>query len=226
MRYIIIILSSIIFSINLFSYEKYVDFNLIKKAGEPRFVRNGVLFTLPLEKNNNAFLRTDLDGWRHDFHYRKSIYDILYVFVPYKPETKEIRYKININGYWVTDAKSKVSEDDVGNELSLIEINEANYCYEKNPVIEKNRGNIKKVLFRYYNPKASEVNLVLSVDNWNEYSHPMTKRDDGFWEITKNYTAGKYLYYFFVDGRKTGDMENGNAIYSPEKGQVAYFVIE
>ena len=45
---IIILLTS-----QLYSYEKYVDFDLLKKEEPPRFIENGILFTLRGEEGTN-----------------------------------------------------------------------------------------------------------------------------------------------------------------------------
>ena len=62
-RFIVIILLFIIIillSSQIYSYEKYVDFDLLKKEEPPRFIENGILFTLSGEEGAIAFLRTNI----------------------------------------------------------------------------------------------------------------------------------------------------------------------
>ena len=229
-RFIVIILLFIIIillSSQIYSYEKYVDFDLLKKEEPPRFIENGILFTLSGEEGAIAFLRTNIDNWQKDYYYKLSLYNILYVFVPYTENIKTIKYKININGHWISDPNNPEHlTDDLGTDLSTISIPEQEMYYEQMPIIEKDKNSIKKAVFKYYNPNAKEVNFVCSTDNWSHYSHPMKYNNNGYWEITKYFTYGTYLYYFLVDGKKVIDVENPNKLWEPKRGQVSYFVIE
>ena len=222
---IIIILTIFVLSAN--SFEKYVDFDLIKSPGSPRLVRDGILFTMAGGENKNAFLRTDMDNWKKNYYFKNNLYNVLYVFIPYQSNIKSFKYRININGFWIADPNnSNMTEDDIGNELSVVSLTEENFYSESLPIIEKNKNNVKKVIFRYYNPNAKEVNFVASIDNWTEYSNQMTRKDSGYWEFTKYFTSGKYSYYFFVDGKKEIDLDNEKVEWNPSKGQVSYFVIQ
>jgi hypothetical protein len=223
----IIFITLIILIMPIYSFEKYVDFDLIKKDGPPRFIENGVLFTLPETNDTIAFLRTNIDNWQKNYYFKSSLYDVLYAFVPYTTNIKTIKYKININGHWTSDPNNtEYSLDDLGINLSTIMTPDKEMYYEEMPIIENTKDIVKKTTFKYYNPGAKEVNFVCSIDNWNHYSHPMKKNNNGFWEITKYYTSGTYLYYFLVDGEKNIDVENPNKFWNKKNGQVSYFVIE
>lgn len=211
----------------LYSFEKYVDFDLIKKDGPPRFIENGVLFTLADADGTIAFLRTNIDNWKKDYYFKSSLYNVLYAFVPYTANNKSIKYKININGHWTSDPNNpEYALDDLGINLSTIVTPDEKMYYEKMPIIEKTKNNIKKTTFKYYNPNAKEINFVCSIDNWSHYSHPMKSDNNGFWEITKYFTQGTYLYYFLVDGEKIIDVDNPNKLWDEKRGQVSYFIIE
>lgn len=211
----------------LYSYEKYVDFDLLKKAEAPRFVKNGILFTLKGDEGATAFLRTNIDNWQKDHYYNLSLYNILYVFVPYPENIKTIKYKINFNGNWISDPNNPdYSTDDLGINLSTVSIPEQEMYYDHMPIVENEKNFIKTIIFRYYNPDAKEVNFVCSIDDWSHYSFPMKYDNNGYWEITKYFTHGTYLYYFLVDGKKVVDIENPNKLWDEGKGQVSYFIIK
>lgn len=226
-KLLIIKLLFIFLIIPINSFEKYVDFDLIKKDGPPRFIENGVLFTLPETNGTVAFLRTNIDNWQKDYYFKSSLYNVLYAFVPYSTDIKIIKYKININGYWTSDPNNpEYYPDDLGINLSIIETPDEDMYYEEMPIIEETKNIVKKITFRYYNPYAKEVNFVCSIDNWNHYSHTMKSFNNGYWEIIKYYTPGTYLYYFLVDGEKKIDVDNPNKYMDEKRGQVSYFVIE
>ncbi|MBN2544788.1 MAG: hypothetical protein JXB50_03260 [Spirochaetes bacterium] len=222
----IIIIYILIFN-KLYTYEKYVDFDLLKKASKPRFVNDGILITLPKNYGNTIYLRTSIDNWENDYYFKKSQYEIFYSFIPVKKSTVNINYRINVDGYWETDPYNKnIIEDYIGTKLSSINIPEEVKYYQQLPDIEKTDTYPKKVYFQYYNPEAEEVNLVCSIDNWSPYSNQMKKNKYGYWEITKYFSKGDYLYYFYVDGNKVLDLNNKKRVWDKFKEQVSFFTIK
>jgi hypothetical protein len=190
-------------------------------------VENGVLFTLPSSIGNKAFIRTSLDNWANDYHYKINLYNVLYVFIKVDSSVKSFKYRININGYWEDDIYNNNTEDDMfGTKLFIINMPDENKYYDKLPYIENTDSRIKTVTFKYYNPNAYEVNFVCSIDNWSEYSYPMTKDQYGWWTYKKSFTRGKYFYYFLVDGKKNTDINNPNKVWDKKNKFLSFFVIE
>lgn len=224
-RLFVIFIYLFIFS-NIYSYEKYVDLDLLKKASEPRIVNDGVLITLPKNYGNIIYLRTNLDNWEKDYFFSKSQYDIFYCFIPVKKSASNIIYRINVDGYWETDPYNQnITEDYIGTKLSSINVPDEAKYYSQLPDIEKSDNYPKKVYFQYYDPDASEVNLVCSIDNWSPYSSQMKKNKYGYWIITKKFSKGSYSYYFYVDGHKVIDLNNKSRILDDLKGEVSFFTI-
>ena len=57
------------------------------------------------------------------------------------------------------------------------------------------------VIFRYYDPQASRVNLVGDFNNWSLRADPMVdKNGDGQWTLFYDLPPGVYQYKFVVDG--------------------------
>lgn len=211
----------------LSSYERFIDFDLIKKAEAPRFVEDGVLITIDKNFGNVLYLRTDMDMWSKSYYFKKSQYGIFYLFLPIKKEVKSLKYRINVDGFWTVDPNNKnVIEDSVGIQLSYLELTEPIFFYREMPVIEISSDPAKKVYFRYYAPNAEVVTLVTSIDNFSPFSNRMIKNRYGYWEIEKYFANGTYTYYFFVDGKKVVDIENKNRGWDPLKGEVSFFVIK
>jgi hypothetical protein len=219
----ILLLSTSIF----YSYERFVDFDLIKTPGPPRVVENGILFTLAGKENENIFIRTDLDNWTEDHYYKTNLYGVKYVYLKFDYTTTVIKYRININGYWEEDINNANYEEDLfGTKLFVINLSPENKFYNKLPIVEKTDNKIKTVIFKYYNPEASEVNFVNSADNFSEYTYPMTKDQYGWWTIKKSFTRGKYWYYFLANGKKVNDINNINKEWDEKKGILSFFVID
>lgn len=55
--------------------------------------------------------------------------------------------------------------------------------------------------FRVHAPDAAQVSLVGDFNGWDPSSHPMTRRDDGWWETALRLPAGTWQYAYRVDGR-------------------------
>jgi 1,4-alpha-glucan branching enzyme len=101
------------------------------------------------------------------------------------------------------------------------------YIYsQKSPKIEQSDGKLKKVIFYYFNPDASDVNFVSFLDKWNQFTHQMYKNQDGYWEFTMDCKKGYYYYYFLADDKKVIDIENPNKVYDDIAGEVSVFIIE
>lgn len=214
-------------SLLLFSIEEFVDLDLIKKASSPRFLKNGFLFTLDPNIGEVIFLKTNMDNWEKSYYFKKNLYGLFYLLLPYDYKIKEIQYKINIDGFWDKDPNNQqYIEDEYGVKISTIEKpSDADY-FQSMPIIENINNRIKLVKFKYYNPNAKEVNLACSLDNWSPFSYPMKLNQDGFWEIELNFNKGIYYYYFLVDWCKVIDLRNPYKLYDAQHGEVSQIIIQ
>lgn len=211
-------------NIPLFSLEKYVDFDLIQKSTAPRLLDGGILFTLPPDTGRSAYLRTNIDNWEHDYRYVESLYGVLYCFVPYNYAIEKIVYKINIDGFWITDIYTNdIIRDDFGTELSVISMPEDAVYYKEFPVVEEVRNDLYRVQFMLKDDSYNEVNLVSSIDNWSPYSHVMRLNEDGYWIFETYVSSGEYSYYFLIDGDKKVDFQNDKYKTHKTIGTVSYF---
>lgn len=211
----------------LYSYERFIDFDLIKKAGPPKFVEDGILFTVDKNEGNVIYLRTDIDLWKKDYYFKKSEYGVFYLFLPIRSDIKKVKYRINIDGYWTIDPyNTNVTEDVTGILFSVVEVSEETFFYRQMPVIEYLPEGVAKVYFRYKNPNANDVIFVCSQDNWSLFSNIMKKGKNGYWEIEKYFSKGRFYYYFLVDGKKVIDIENKERAWDLLKGEVSVFTIK
>jgi hypothetical protein len=204
-----------------------VNVDLIRKESAPRYLPEGILITVSPSVGKNIFLRTNLDNWKNNYFFRKSLYDVLYLIIPYDINKEKLLYRLNVNGYWIKDPNNKNTlEDKYGTELSVIDIPQNVIYYQSTPVISNSDLSIKKVSFHYYNPDAKEVNFVCSSDKWSQYSHQMEKNDDGYWNYSIDLKNGTYQYYFLVNGKKVVDIENHLKLWDEDVGEVSYFIIK
>jgi hypothetical protein len=57
-----------------------------------------------------------------------------------------------------------------------------------------------KVHFLFPSPEANEVYLTGEFNGWHTQTLPMTKGENGVWNVTMELPAGRYEYKLFVDG--------------------------
>ncbi len=74
---------------------------------------------------------------------------------------------------------------------------------------------ITDVVVTYTNPRASEVSIIGSFNNWEAGATPMRKEGKGAWTVTLHLRAGKYPYKFLVD-RKQKIADPANASVEPD----------
>ncbi len=197
--------------VNISSLEQFVDLDLINRVTPVRYLENGVLFTLNRNIGRRIFIRTDLDNWENDHYFRESLYGVLYLLIPYKQGKSSIKYRINVDGFWIEDPMNhNSSEDNFGILINSINIPSENIYYSRMPLIEQTNNRTRKVTFKYYNPSAREVNFVSSLDNWNTFSNTMERDPNraGYWTIDLYFRQGSYMYFFLADGRKFIDISN------------------
>jgi hypothetical protein len=60
-------------------------------------------------------------------------------------------------------------------------------------------GTTKPVNFYYVDPSAESVYLVGDFNSWNPTSHPLRRREDGWWFIEVLLKHGHHQYRFLVD---------------------------
>lgn len=68
------------------------------------------------------------------------------------------------------------------------------------------RSNLEKgVLFEYYAPRATSVQLAGTFNEWNLSNCPLKKEEGGWWRVTVNLVPGRYEYRYLVDGSWEND---------------------
>ena len=106
-------------------------------------------------------------------------------------EAGSYEYKFVADGGWYTDPNN--TETSNGNSLVTV-------VDESAPEVVSPEVNGLDVTFRYYAPEATTVCLAGAMNGWSGTANPMTKGDNGVFELTLTLEAGSYEYKFVVDG--------------------------
>jgi 1,4-alpha-glucan branching enzyme len=76
----------------------------------------------------------------------------------------------------------------------------------------------KPINFHYAAPSAQSVYMTGDFNCWNPTSHPMRRREDGWWFIEVHLTHGHHQYLFIVDGKPVLDPK-GTGIARNERNE-------
>jgi hypothetical protein len=74
---------------------------------------------------------------------------------------------------------------------------------------------LKDVVVKYVNPRATEVSIIGSFNNWEAGTTPLKKQGKGVWAVTLHLRAGRYPYKFLVN-RKQKIADPANEAVEPD----------
>jgi 1,4-alpha-glucan branching enzyme len=87
------------------------------------------------------------------------------------------------------------------------------------------RGTIKPVNFYYAAPSAESVYLMGDFNAWNPTSHPMQRREDGWWYIEVPLRHGHHQYQFLVDNQPVLDPKSMGTVRNERNEKVSLVAV-
>ncbi|MBQ8279082.1 MAG: type I pullulanase [Roseburia sp.] len=121
-------------------------------------------------------------------------------------EAGTYEYKFVVDGAWTNDPNN--TNDKVGDNNTVTVVDESV------PTVVSPEVDGFDVTFRYYAPDATTVCLAGAMNGWSGTATPMTKGDNGVFEVTLTLEAGSYEYKFVVDGASDWITDPNNTAYS------------
>jgi 1,4-alpha-glucan branching enzyme len=101
-----------------------------------------------------------------------------------------------------------------------------NTVFEKSPTNPYSaKGMTKPVHFHCAAPSAQSVYMVGDFNWWNPTSHPMRRREDGWWFIEVQLTHGHHQYLFLVDGKPVLDPKGTGIAHNERNEQVSLMAV-
>ena len=95
---------------------------------------------------------------------------------------------------------------------------------DKKAIKTKTSG--RNVKFALSSPAAVEVLLAGEFNNWDTWSIPLKKSNDGIWSIDIRLLPGRYEYNFIVDGNWVQDTSSPEMVTNPFGTQNSVIIIE
>lgn len=243
--FMVTILGSSLFGLDRESY-RYLDHLLtIKKAGAPELYEDAVIFTFP-STSRRVGIAFAHEGFSTVHWFKKlmktanppeqttgsenkkapttPVYvdsGILFFVYEFPEGLKELRYRLIIDGLWVTDPNNPNYRMDsstgiVHSVLSLPEIYPIDY--EKRPAIySAPAGSLR---FMFDGDPGQRVTVAGTFNNWDPFMYELTEKYPGHYELVLPLSPGTYRYVFYYKGERVLDPNNPRKVYTRE-GQTA-----
>ena len=147
------------------------------------------------------------------------------VFVLDYPVTeglREIRYRIVVDGQWMTDPlNANVATDLTGTEFSVFTLEKEPARPVVNPRVERDGS----VTFVFRGKAGRRVAIVGDFNNWDPFMDSLSEGEPGAYSVNLRVPPGRHWYYFVSDGRRILDMFNAANAMDPDGGTVSTFTI-
>lgn len=195
---------------------KYVTFTA---DGSARFT--GIAFDFEDYKTIHPFqriVRRDQYGKPEKDDSGKLREIILFYIAKVPPATREIHYRMVVNGLWSTDPLNADTAYDYDNgmDVSVIPVD----YYE---VFQTNSVKKGEVTFACEAEPGSVVTLAGTFNNWDPFMYEMTEVSPGKYELSLPLPRGTWYYDYFIGTSQIPDTTNHNHAYTKD-GRVASVV--
>ena len=195
----------------------------ITRAEGPQIIDGNILFSYQDEE----FVRLVGAAFSHEAFSRihpfsRNRFGIFVLAIPAPQELNEIKYRLIIDGLWISDPLNEITaKDRSGIKLSVLSIPEIKTVQMKNPQIEKNN-----VDFTYKGNSGKSVYLAGNFNNWNPYIYQMKENGPGNYALSLELPPGDYYYCFFENGERKLDSLNSDIVISKDMLEANYFILK
>ena len=135
-------------------------------------------------------------------------------------ETREIAYRLIIDGLWTTDPANPHSRRDHFSGLALSTISVPYREIAHNHL----KGPPGSLSFNFKGPPGETVSVAGDFNGWDPFMYELREHPAGTYTLNINLPPGKYQYVFFHRGRRYLDPYNGRRVYTRD-GQAASEIV-
>ena len=193
----------------------------IKAAQPPQLMDDVLLLTYqPKKPTSFVGVRFAHESWKVLHTYGVNENGVFILEYPWPAGAKEIRYRIMVDGLWMTDPTNPVIEADAaGNEFSVFAVDNPPQQRVESPRMEKDGA----ITFTYTGLSGHRVALVGDFNNWDPFVAVLKENSPGTYTITLRIPPGRHWYVFYADGLRILDRRNGDTGVDPDGRTVSYF---
>jgi len=172
-------------------------------------------------KAKSVILAGDFNNWQDNLYMEESQSNLWIISWTNRLPVGKYKYRLKVDGFWIADPNNPSYIFDPGREkISLLTITNVFTPNKKFPFWISNNY----YLFRHYSTNAKIVSIAGDFNNWNPYSHQMTYKGAGIFEIIFKLDPKRYyLYSFIQDGIWTFDRNNKKQFRNGQNRPVSGF---
>ena len=135
--------------------------------------------------------------------------------------TRNLEYRLIINGLWTTDPANPQTRRDPVSGLTLSVLRTPQRQAKHSPL----NGLPEGLSFLFKGPPGETVSVAGTFNNWDPFMYELRESPAGVYSITIPLPPGTYQYVFFHRGERYWDPDNPNRVYSREGGIASEIVI-
>jgi hypothetical protein len=199
----------------------------VTRPGAPRVKGNYVVFTanpkarhagLAFEHEQYSQIHSMQRLVRRDFE-GKETGSLLFFIAEVPPGTRELRYRMVIDGLWTPDPLNASVVYDYANGINVSTLG-VNY-YE---VFQTNSVSKGYVRFTYEGKPGSVIRLAGTFNNWDPFMYQLTETSPGKHELILPLPRGTWYYAYYEGTTQLPDHLNIERVYTKD-GRVASVVV-
>jgi hypothetical protein len=193
----------------------------INASQPPQLVDDVLLLSYrPVTATRFVGVRFAHESWKELHAYRVNEKGVFVLEYPWPEGATEIRYRVVMDGLWMTDpANPDVETDAAGNAVSVFRLDRAPQHRLASPV----RGDDGAVTFTYAGIPGRRVALVGDFNNWDPFMTMLEESSPGVYTVTLRIPPGPHWYAFYSGGLRIIDRLNGDSGLDPDGRIVSYF---
>lgn len=151
-------------------------------------------------------LAGDFNNWSNSLSMEQTRSNLWVLSLRTRIPKGKYKYRLQVDGFWIPDPMNPEFENDYGRQkLSILHLTKDFIPKRKFPFWVSN--NIYR--FQYQSTNAQIITIAGDFNNWNPYSHQLTHKGAGIFEIELELNPKKiYLYSFIRDGTWVPDPNN------------------
>ncbi len=220
-------------TISAYGFEKpefnvHLEIKSIESSRGPYFIADNLILTYqedhPL-RFVGAVFEHEMDREIMLHRYMRNENGVFVLVYPIKREigTDTLRYRIVVDGLWMTDPMNPMSEKDInGIPRSVTAVPSRLREIRDSPATLPDG----RVRFLYRGPSGRNVYLVGDFNDWDPFMHKMKElQENGTYEIVLRLLPGDHYYYFLSDGLRVLDPLNPRQAADYEGFEVSRYTV-
>jgi len=190
-------------------------------AQPPRMLGDTLILSYkPAHPVRAVGVRFESESWATLHLYALNEKGVFVFDYPVPEGVMEIRYRICVDGLWMTDpTNDATSVDELGSVFSVFTLDREPVRPIINPRAEKDG----MLTFTFHGTPGKRVALVADFNNWDPFMTIMKETSPGIFSVTVRVPAGGHSYYFMTEGRRVLDRFNARIVADPDGQTLSYF---